>query len=384
MLQSRPVLFALLAGSAIVPSLLLIWFFHARDVFPEPGKVLWATFGLGVLTIPGVLLLVLPLELVVEFEQLDNPYASGLGQAFFEAAIPEELLKFAVVYLYCYRHREFDEPMDGIVYGATASLGFATLENVLYVASGGWGTAILRALTAVPGHAFLGAIMGYYVGQAKFRPQERGKLLGLALLVPIVLHGMYDFPLMAVSKMADAEGEPSDAQIAIGLLLILVALATLIVEAVWAIRASNRLRREQLVLKASQQAAASAFGGAVAGAQAFAGAAAGAVVGAALPAGGPALSVPAVAVAQGESEHRSSAVWGWLMLVPGVLLASVGGLFSLGFVLGFTLGEVQSDEVVPLVMAAIVIGLLPLVLGVVLFAFGVRALNRSILVSATS
>ena len=58
--------------------------------------------------------------------------------------------------------KEFDELMDGIVYGAVASLGFATLENIMYCIDGGLSVVAIRALTAVPAHASFGAIMGYY------------------------------------------------------------------------------------------------------------------------------------------------------------------------------------------------------------------------------
>jgi RsiW-degrading membrane proteinase PrsW (M82 family) len=63
--------------------------------------------------------------------------------------------------------------MDGVVYGAVASLGFATLENILYVTPNGFAVAAARAFTAVPGHALLGVIMGYYVGRAKFHSNEQ-------------------------------------------------------------------------------------------------------------------------------------------------------------------------------------------------------------------
>jgi hypothetical protein len=241
---------AILAGSAIVPALLLMWYFHARDVFREPPRVLWATFGLGVLTIPGVLLVAVPLDRFIGFDQMVNPYANGFGNAFVIAAIPEELFKFVVLYAYASRHKEFDEPMDGVVYGATASLGFATLENVLYVVSGGVGVAVMRAITAVPGHAFTGAIMGYFVGQARFRPAERGRLLVASLAYPILLHGLYDAGLMVPSAFGKAsEGH----ELEIGVML-LMTLVTLIVEIVWGVRVVGRLRREQLA--AAAQAAA--------------------------------------------------------------------------------------------------------------------------------
>ena len=156
---------AFLAVSAVVPSLLAIWYFTSRDVNPEPAKVVWRVFGLGVASVALVLLIVLPTSPLLE-AAAEGPILTGLLEAFLQAAIPEELCKLLVVWLYASRHREFDEPMDGIVYGAAASLGFATLENLIYCLSGGQWVAAARAITAVQAHAFWGAIMGYFVGQA--------------------------------------------------------------------------------------------------------------------------------------------------------------------------------------------------------------------------
>ncbi|MBL4632977.1 MAG: PrsW family intramembrane metalloprotease, partial [Kofleriaceae bacterium] len=155
-----------LLGSAIMPSVLLVWFFHRRDLYPEPARVLWTTFFLGVLTVIPVLAVVYPYSQYMEL--VEDPFLSGAVTAFAGAAIPEEFFKYLVVVFYCARHKEFDEPMDGIVYGVVASLGFATLENILYVSDGGYTVALLRALTAVPGHALTGAFVGYFIGQAKF------------------------------------------------------------------------------------------------------------------------------------------------------------------------------------------------------------------------
>ena len=91
----------------------------------------------------------------------------------FQVAIPEELFTLLVLRAYCARHREFTSPKDGVVYGAVASLGLATFGNVFYIVTDGFAVAAIRAITAVPGHAFMGAIMGDYVGRAKFHPNER-------------------------------------------------------------------------------------------------------------------------------------------------------------------------------------------------------------------
>jgi len=80
----------------------------------------------------------------------------------------EESAKFAALYVGIYRHAQFDEIIDGILYAVAASLGFATLENIAYVLEGGTVVGVLRAALSVPGHAFFGAVMGFYVGLAKF------------------------------------------------------------------------------------------------------------------------------------------------------------------------------------------------------------------------
>ena len=82
-------------------------------------------------------------------------------------AVPEEFFKFWVLYYFCLKLRGFDEPMDGIVYATTISLGFSALENISY-STGIIGIGLLRALTAVPGHADWGGIMGCLFAKAYF------------------------------------------------------------------------------------------------------------------------------------------------------------------------------------------------------------------------
>lgn len=86
--------------------------------------------------------------------------------------------------------------MDGLVYGVAASLGFAAIENWTYVYEAGLETALWRAVSAVPFHAMAGAIMGYYFGLAHFISSKRRLYYARALLVPILLHGAYDYPLV--------------------------------------------------------------------------------------------------------------------------------------------------------------------------------------------
>lgn len=226
--------------AALVPGLLLLWYFLKRDRFPEPRGLVVKTFLLGfAITIPAGLI-----GWLLQSPAADaaNVHVAALVRAFFGAAIPEEALKLAVLVWYCRRKDDFDEPMDGLVYGATVSLGFATLENVLYVLDGGLGVALLRAFTAVPAHAAFGAVMGFYIGLAHFLPHRRRRYLWLAFLVPVLLHGLYDYPPMIAGIYHKAGIEPPAGTLAfVGLGL----LAVLIAEIVLMLILQGRLVRSQ-------------------------------------------------------------------------------------------------------------------------------------------
>ena len=116
-------------------------------------------------------------------------------KAFVVAGFSEELFKYIALYLLIWKSKEFNEKFDGIVYAVFVSLGFAAVENVMYVMGNGLSTGIMRAITAVPAHAIFGITMGFYFGLAKFYKKERKRLRTKALIYPIVLHGIYDFIL---------------------------------------------------------------------------------------------------------------------------------------------------------------------------------------------
>jgi len=180
---------------AIAPALLLLWYFTSRDLFPEPRRLIWLTFALGFgAAAPAALIgetLFFPLA-----DLATSPWVASAIIAFPIVGGIEELSKFGVLYLFCRRWNDFDEPMDGLVYGVAASLGFAAVENWSYVYQSGLETALWRAVSAVPFHGMAGAIMGYYFGLAHFLPDKRRRYMTLALALPIVLHGAYDYPLI--------------------------------------------------------------------------------------------------------------------------------------------------------------------------------------------
>lgn len=117
-------------------------------------------------------------------------------RAFVVAGGTEEVFKYLALYLLIWKSPNFNEQFDGIVYAVFISLGFAAVENVMYVMDSGLQTAILRAITAVPAHAIFGITMGYFFGIARRYKEVRKAYLRRALWIPILLHGIYDFILM--------------------------------------------------------------------------------------------------------------------------------------------------------------------------------------------
>jgi RsiW-degrading membrane proteinase PrsW (M82 family) len=111
--------------------------------------------------------------------------------SFLGVALAEEFCKFLFLKAFICDEREFNEPFDGVVYGGMVGCGFATVENVMYVLEGGQAVGVLRMITAVPAHAFLGIILGYFAGRAKFSI-NRIKHLMQGLAAVVVLHGLYD------------------------------------------------------------------------------------------------------------------------------------------------------------------------------------------------
>ncbi|WP_421921274.1 PrsW family glutamic-type intramembrane protease [Marinifilum sp.] len=122
--------------------------------------------------------------------------ANVFGNAFLVAALCEEAFKLLAVYILVWKNPNFNEQFDGIVYAVFVSLGFALVENIMYVFSNGMGTGIARAFTAVSAHAMFGIMMGYYLGLAKFSKNRKLPLLIMAFFVPFLIHGIYDFILM--------------------------------------------------------------------------------------------------------------------------------------------------------------------------------------------
>jgi len=208
------------------PSLLILFYFFSSDKFKEPKSTIAIVFVLGIL-------ICLPAGILNNFMAENfgsGDYKKDLTHSFLGPAWTEEILKFFVLYAIVLRRREFNEPMDGIVYGVVASLGFATYENYDYVfrLAETWSIApqqmaIWRSYSAVPMHGLNGCIMGFYFGMYAFTANK--KFLVLSLLIPFLLHGFYNFL-----------GSPFHYIIVIGMLI-------------YAIKLNNSLKKLQLEKK---------------------------------------------------------------------------------------------------------------------------------------
>tara|TARA_X000000950_G_scaffold48872_1_gene57002 strand:- start:1977 stop:2663 length:687 start_codon:yes stop_codon:yes gene_type:complete len=180
--------------ATILPSILIILFFVYSDKFKEPKGEILKVFFYGILiTIPAYFLN----TYLDAFWYNNFRVSEGLISSFLTAAPVEEGLKLSILYFFVYKMKDFNEPIDGIVYGVTASLGFATLENFYYVylladyfETSSMSLAILRSFSAVPAHAVFGVFMGYFFMKYVFI--KKGDNLLFAFIVPFVLHGCYN------------------------------------------------------------------------------------------------------------------------------------------------------------------------------------------------
>ena len=202
----------------------------------EPFKKIAKVFGISV----GSTIVAMILEALGEHSETAVLEACGAPlktvfyvfiETIFVVAMVEEGCKYFSFKLMIFHDRAFDNTYDGLIYGAAAALGFATLENILYVVENGFGTGILRAILSVPLHACTGIYMGYYFGISKYKkyndiqqdknPQRR------AYVISIVIHALYDFLLMA--NDADDVPEWFPALTVIGILIIMAIVYALMI-----------------------------------------------------------------------------------------------------------------------------------------------------------
>lgn len=182
--------------AAIAPALLLLYYVYSKDFNPEPKRFVFKGFCYGALAVLASTVISTPLTLAGLLPQNPATLKEAITLSFLGAAIPEESAKLLMLWLLLRHSREFDERYDGLVYAAAVGLGFACIENIMYVLSAGAGwfqVSVTRALFAVPGHFSFAIVMGYFYSKNHFEwykstPWSRIRIW----FYPVLLHGVYD------------------------------------------------------------------------------------------------------------------------------------------------------------------------------------------------
>lgn len=196
--------------AAILPAaILLVRVYRLDRIEKEPPALLLKLVLLGALSGLAASLLELGLVRLLRLWLREEGVLYLLLENFFAVALVEELCKRAPVRHYAWRHPAFDYRFDAVVYCVFAALGFAVLENILYVVRYGLSVAASRALLSVPGHCFFAVYMGIYLGEAKRADREgelyeRDRFLAASIAVPALLHGFWDFSLSVGSAWMTA------------------------------------------------------------------------------------------------------------------------------------------------------------------------------------
>lgn len=187
---------------SIAPAISIAFAVYMSDRYErEPISLLIKTFLLGALMVIPVLVV----ENALLFFNIFPGILSIAYVSFIVAGFTEEYFKRSVVLKYIYRNKNFNERLDGIVYSVFSALGFAVVENILYIVfkfNDNIYIGLYRGILSVPAHAVFGVTMGYYISLAKFcrdcnQEEDRKKYLKKSLYVPMILHGVFNFILLS-------------------------------------------------------------------------------------------------------------------------------------------------------------------------------------------
>jgi protease PrsW len=213
LLESLP---TVIGTAAVAPALLMLWLVVAAGERPGPPAKVWTAFLLGAASISLLGVARAPFASILSAPE--NPWLAQTLHSVFAVALPEETVKILVIVAISARRRPFADPMDTVVYGAAAGLGFAAYENLAYLVQHAeiWRSlAALRSVLTVPFHGSLGIIAGAYLAIGRsgtalgahrhHRDWARISSRILMLFVPVALHAGFDFPLLTLQRNADLD-----------------------------------------------------------------------------------------------------------------------------------------------------------------------------------
>ena len=193
---------------AILPAFLLVAFIYYKDRnHPEPLSMMVKGVWYGIMSIALTILFSALLEPFQTTIFNGNGVLKGIYTAFYNAALPEETAKLIMLWLLLKNNPYFDERFDGIVYAVCVGMGFAGIENIQYLFASGdafLGTAVTRAIFAVPGHYAFAVMMGFFYSLVHFDKEKYGKYKWLIWFVPFMMHGIYDSICFAMEALPGA------------------------------------------------------------------------------------------------------------------------------------------------------------------------------------
>src|SRR3954465_2631720 len=212
-LESLP---TVIGTAAVAPALLFLWLVIATDERPGPPIRVWSAFFLGAASISLLGVVRAPFAKIVVGP--DHPWLDQALHSLLAVAAPEEIVKVLVIVAVSFKRRTFADPMDTVVYGAAAGLGFAAYENLAYLVQHAemWrALAVLRSVLTVPFHCSLGIIAGAYLAMGRsgtalgahrlHRDWARFSSRLLVLFAPVALHTGFDFPLLTLQQLPDLD-----------------------------------------------------------------------------------------------------------------------------------------------------------------------------------
>ncbi|MGM0411426.1 MAG: PrsW family glutamic-type intramembrane protease [Bacillota bacterium] len=168
-------------------------YFYKKDKYdPEPKSIIIRDFIWGLFLVFPVSFLEAPFS---SFLSSDSSLLTIFLASIFIVGLFEEGIKAYVVYKFHYGHPEFNERIDGIIYGITVGLGFAAAENLLYTISYGYQVGIIRAFITTLAHASFTGVFGYFLAKAYI--ENKRSCLYVGLFLAVLLHGLYDFLLLS-------------------------------------------------------------------------------------------------------------------------------------------------------------------------------------------
>ncbi len=183
---------------SILPIFIIAIYFYKKDVHKEPIKLLQKLFISGILA--GLLVIIISLiynYLIPNYQTITNNHFLNIFiYSFIFVSLIEEVSKWLMIYKISYHNQEYDEFYDIILYSIFVALGFACFENLLYnLPNNNVYVAIVRGMTAIPAHVCYQTFMGYYLTLSKLYKNKKKFYITLSLIIPIILHGIYDLLL---------------------------------------------------------------------------------------------------------------------------------------------------------------------------------------------